>query len=143
MAVDNYTEPEAEKIFELICTKLFPTPIRAECSSFIAQYGKIIISLLVNGVDPAKVCRTIGQCPKTKITQVIKPIPVPEPEVVIDTPEKTSSFECSLCVYVGEFVKDLLKSNKTDTQVVKELELVCNAFPTALSQQVKTKPYFI
>jgi hypothetical protein len=41
-----------------------PAPIRQECSSFIATYGPIIIELFVQQVQPDKVCRTIGLCPK-------------------------------------------------------------------------------
>lgn len=136
MAVDNYTEPEAEKLLELICNNLFPVPIRSECSAFVAQYGKIVISLLVNGIDPAKVCRTILLCPKTD-----EPKPEPEPEptnplVVIDTLAKNQSLQCSLCLYFAEFVQDLLNSNKTDDKIAKELEAICLIFPTDLKDQV-------
>lgn len=136
MAVDNYTEPEAEKLLELICNNLFPVPIRSECSAFVAQYGKIVISLLVNGIDPAKVCRTILLCPKS-VEEPPKPEPV-QPLVVIDSLAKNESLECSLCLYFTQFVQDLLNNNKTDAEISKELEAICLIFPTDLKNQVKT-----
>ena len=129
--MDNLTEPEAEKLLELICNNLFPTPIRSECSAFVAQYGKIVISLLVNGLDPQKVCRTILLCPKFDDQ--------PEPTkdiVVIDTQSKNDSLQCTLCIYFTELVQELLKSNKTDAEITKELENICTVFPSELKNQV-------
>lgn len=133
MAVDNLTEPEAEKLLELICNNLFPTPIRSECSAFVAQYGKIVISLLVNGLDPQKVCRTILLCPKFDEEQPTNPT---QNIVVIDTLAKNDSLQCTLCLYFTELVQDLLKNNKTDAQITKELENVCLIFPSDLKDQV-------
>jgi hypothetical protein len=39
-----------------------PITIRTECKAFVSDYESIIISLIVNHVDPQKVCQTIKVC---------------------------------------------------------------------------------
>ena len=48
---------------------------------------------------------------------------------------KNDSLQCTLCIYAAQIVDSLLKQNKTQQQVINELKLVCNFFPTELKDQ--------
>lgn len=42
-----------------------PSTISADCTSFVQQYGPEIIKLLLNEVQPKKVCTLINLCTST------------------------------------------------------------------------------
>jgi len=42
-----------------------PSTIRAECTSFVQQYGPMITKLLIDEVEPKKVCTLINLCTST------------------------------------------------------------------------------
>jgi hypothetical protein len=252
-ATENVTEPELEKLMQLVCQKGFPISLRDQCSSFVAQYGPVVISLLVNGIKSDKVCQFTGLCPKStdfllnlgapfkftdeenlfkqrtaqlaqqkqnfarqeseakcvvceyavqyisqqadsdrfnaipnackmaprnyqsqclafiqaygsklvhlinthsdaiSVCQAIRQCGVAsneqdleiiaigiielEPAKKVQPVEKNNTIECSLCLYVAELVDSMLKQNKTEEEITKELELVCNLFPTQLKDQ--------
>ena len=71
---NNETEPELEKLLQNVCNKMMPANLKQECNQFVQQYGQVIISLLMNQVEPEKVCRFINLCQAHKETQ-------PQPEV--------------------------------------------------------------
>lgn len=50
-----------------------PSTISAECTSFVQQYGPMIIKLLISDVSPKKVCTLIKLCTST----VKKTLPLP------------------------------------------------------------------
>ena len=50
-----------EQALEKVCT-LFPSDIRAECTSLISLYAPAIINLLMQEVRPKEVCWRLGLC---------------------------------------------------------------------------------
>ena len=45
--------------------------------------------------------------------------------------------ECQLCTYLVSLAGNLVKKNKTEQEIVNELERVCNLFSSDVKPQVK------
>lgn len=50
--------------------------------------------------------------------------------------EKVFEIESDLCVYAASIVKNCLKQNKTNEQILIEMRLICNLFPTNYKEKV-------
>jgi hypothetical protein len=169
----NKTEPELEALLRNVCNKRIPGKFRDQCNAFVDQYGTVIIDLLINEVDPEKICVAISLCPSSseskssvynkyrdvehlfKLRQRERMNKAAKNAVENNQPKKffaddeasdfdlvknvgNNTLQCSLCIYVAEMVDAALTQNKTEEQIVAELLLVCNLFPTNLKDQVKT-----
>ncbi|XP_048578713.1 prosaposin [Nematostella vectensis] len=55
------TQQGIEKALMMVCS-IMPETIRNNCDKFVTEYTPIIMSLLLEEVDPAKVCSMIGLC---------------------------------------------------------------------------------
>lgn len=166
----NSTEPEIEKLLNMICDKMMPASVQPQCTEFVNQYGPVVISLIVNGIKPDQICTFIGLCPKSALDLLLPPPPIHIPRKEVDEkqqqhffdeehlfkhrsreeaaeerrkqemeivkPANNQTLQCSLCLYVAELVDTQLKQNKTEEQITREVELVCNLFPSDLRQQV-------
>lgn len=151
----NVSEAEIEQLLSYVCDHAIPKSVRAQCTGFVANYGKIIASLIINQVSPKNVCKFIGLCAATfyereETTQVsaesrfselvdlmpAKKVNKKENILVENNSINNKTLQCSLCVYVAEVVSQKLKQNKTEEQIVSELKLVCNLFPNSLKDQV-------
>ena len=50
-----------QSALEQVCS-LFPDTIRAECKSFVDAYAPAIINLLVQEIQPDRICKLLGLC---------------------------------------------------------------------------------
>lgn len=125
-----------------------PNSYREHCDSLIAAHGFQLADLINKHSDVDRVCGAIQMCAESQPTSDQSPSK-PDLEVVAigmielepakkvqNVEAKNNTVECSLCIYVAELVDSLLNQNKTEDQITKELELVCNLFPTQLKDQV-------
>jgi saposin len=131
---------------------LVSNKLRAACDSMAEKYGVKLIDFINQHTDPEIVCAHIKICrqqqaqeidwlsiePSAQYIKKVKFTGFDDNQinsVKVDVHAKNGSLECSLCLYVAELADTLLKQNKTDEQIVKELELVCNLFPSNLKDQ--------
>ena len=59
----NASEAEVVALLDKVC-HYFPAAIQKECVAFVDAYAKDIIPLIVQELDPEKICTMIGVCPK-------------------------------------------------------------------------------
>lgn len=63
-------QAEVKKALEKVCS-LMPDTVREECAGFVQQYSQVIINLLVQGLDPAKVCTAVKLCTATELRAIL------------------------------------------------------------------------
>lgn len=113
MIKQNVTKQEILDALDKICS-LLPESLRNQCTSFVTQYGPLIIDLLIQEMDPALVCSTLGLCSAKQRTM----------------PSKLSDeAECIVCESAVQYVEALLQENATVAQVEAMLEKICNFVP--------------
>ena len=95
-------KPEVEKWLEYVCHTVMPAPLKNECSSFVQEYGPIVIALLVKEVNPNQVCGFIGVCPKQKT------------ELEKRTDNLKANATCVLCEFVLNVLSKYINTNSTE-----------------------------
>jgi len=143
---------QTEKVIEFsvnnIC-RITPRRYKAQCENIVEKNGARLVELMNKYSDPTKICQIINVCPKedqeSKIAYSdIMNIKFIQPKIEhkvhlddnsIKVKTGNNSVECSLCLYVAQLANQMLKNNKTEEQIIAELDLVCNLFPSNIKDQ--------
>ncbi len=146
-------QPEVEKWLEYVCTTVMPAPIKNECSSFVQEYGPIVIALLIKEVNPNQICSFIGVCPKqdteqnmiaAQIEQDLYKHRIRELEEENKEEEQAKQeiemvrkdkMSCSVCKYVIKYISTELKVDRTDRTVKFVFGNVCKLVPRSFKQR--------
>lgn len=115
----NATEQEIIAALEKVCS-IMPSKVRASCDAFVEEYGKAIIDMLVQELDPSVICTTLGLCPSSK-------------SVVLTKLE--GGLECTVCETVMQYLEALLEENATISVIESALEKVCNFLPAKFKSE--------
>ncbi|XP_055660299.1 prosaposin isoform X2 [Falco peregrinus] len=93
--------------------------------------------------QPKDICAMVGFCPSVKSVplQTLVPAQVVR-EVKAEVVEKASVQEktfslCEICETMVKEVTGLLESNKTEEEIVHEMEVICYLFPASVKDQCK------
>lgn len=121
----NSTEPEIEALLMKVCSE-FPSSIKAECSTFVTQYGPIIAALLIKEVESDKICAQINLCPNGQQQQQ---------EITNVNPKQESSkvrdLECTVCEYSIEYLYHQYSVEQTEKQIEFGINNVCKFTPVS------------
>lgn len=123
------TEERVKHVLSNICKKL-PGSIEGECNEFIDTYGDAIVAILVQEIDPAHVCGMLRLCPTKKFMKLWESIPAK-----YTLAEKSDKPSCPLCLLAVSQIYNVIKNNKTEANIEKELDKLCSHLPSSLSQQ--------
>jgi saposin len=121
----NSTEPEIEALLMKVCSE-FPSSVKAECSTFVTQYGPIIVSLLIKEVESDKICAEINLCPKGGRQQVITNV---NPFQRQHESSKLANLECTVCEYSIEYLYLQYSVEQTEKQIEFSINNVCKFTP--------------
>ncbi|KAM6347255.1 prosaposin isoform 2-T2 [Alca torda] len=112
------------------------------CKSYISEYSDLAIQMMMH-MQPKDICAMVGFCPSMKSVplQTLVPAQVVH-EVKMETVEKASVQEktfsvCEICETMVKEVTGLLESNKTEEEIVHEMEVVCYLLPGSVKDQCK------
>lgn len=136
---NNRSEKAVEDALNKVC-KLAPSKYKDQCVSIINTYGPYLVHLIFELETPEKVCEVLGLCPGRAQLQLEQPKPVSTFSFE-NVPQE--SFECTLCLYISEILDHYLKQNKTEEEIVAELEKVCGYFPAPIKDQVIFELFFV
>ncbi|KAK2545146.1 prosaposin [Columba livia] len=144
------------------CDRLGPE-VSDMCKNYISQYSDLAIQMMMHmavfnnaGIglqnvilldaltkQPKDICAMVGFCPSVKSVplQTLVPAQVVH-EVKMETVEKAVVQEktlsvCEICETMVKEVTGLLESNKTEEEIVHEMEMVCYLFPASVKDQCK------
>lgn len=118
MIGENATEKEIVAALEKVCD-LLPHTVKTECDSFVSQYGRMVIQLLLQKLAPGVVCRALGLCAGDK----------PQP-VNVEVPVKSGEL-CVVCEMVLGYIKSALDDPDNEKTIEELLDEVCNIFPAS------------
>ncbi|XP_048472125.1 prosaposin [Rhincodon typus] len=120
----NSTEEMIVNIVEKVCS-LLPATVKSECNDFVEQYGKAVVDLLAQELNPALVCRVIGLCSNTQrvVTEDVKPNQL-----------KTGPL-CEICITVIRYLDAALEKNSTEQEIENALDKVCSMLPTTVRDE--------
>ncbi|XP_022664908.1 uncharacterized protein LOC111251967 isoform X3 [Varroa destructor] len=115
------TENDIIALINEVCdSSWFPDNQRNECRNMVAAYGSLIMHLLVNAMDPHKVCTEIKFC--TELTQ----------NRVMRTAEKPAEIGheiCEMCQLVARYLVRALNNDDAKDNIEAVLQQICLLVP--------------
>ncbi|XP_041032134.1 prosaposin isoform X2 [Carcharodon carcharias] len=120
----NRTEEMITNAVAKVCS-ILPATIESECEDFVKQYGKAVVELLAQELDPAFVCTAIGLCKNTErvVVEKIKP------------KQLKAGPLCEICKTVVEYLDGFLESNATEKEIEAALDKVCDLLPASVRDE--------
>ncbi|GBN42353.1 Prosaposin [Araneus ventricosus] len=119
MVKDQRTEDEIKAALDKVCSYL-PSSISAKCESFVNQYTDLIVTLLMQELDPQMVCAELGLCPS---------------QIKEEKPKELKDLDCDLCKDVVAKIDEIVKENKTEDEIRRALDKVCSYLPSTIASK--------
>ncbi|XP_067828875.1 prosaposin [Heptranchias perlo] len=120
----NTTEEEITNAVAKVCS-ILPATVGSECEGFVKQYGKAVVELLAQELDPALVCTVLGLCKNADHVVVAK----------IKPKQLRAGALCEACKSMVSYLDALLEKNATLAEIVAALDKVCNLMPPAMHDE--------
>ncbi|XP_037274476.1 prosaposin [Rhipicephalus microplus] len=117
---DERTEEKVKEALDQACS-LLPSSLEQKCVEMINNYYDMLVSLLVQELEPDEVCKELGLCPSTKKASSV-------------SSKKPTDGECDICKILVKFVYNQLQDNKTEEEVKNLLDKVCSLLPDSLEK---------
>ncbi|XP_076318042.1 prosaposin isoform X17 [Tachypleus tridentatus] len=122
----NKPEEAIKAVLENFCHTL-PQSNFKECEAFVNKYTEMMVDLLIQEINPEKVCEALKQCPVSFCTERERN------DILIS--EVSDSFECLLCKQVMTYLEKELEDKPTEEAIKNALEKVCSILPQSLSKE--------
>ena len=98
---------EVEKWLDYVCNNVMPSTVRQECTSFVNEYGPVIIQFLASEINPSKICTQIKVCSSSRVSPTY----------------------CEACEFTLAFLEYELNKEKTKEATAKAISNVCKIAP--------------
>uniref|UniRef100_A0A8C4Y5X7 Prosaposin n=1 Tax=Gopherus evgoodei TaxID=1825980 RepID=A0A8C4Y5X7_9SAUR len=126
------------------CERLGPAAADV-CKDYISQYSDLAIQMMMH-MQPKDICAMVGFCPSLKSVPLLTLVPAKVMhEVKMEPVEEmqknlvqTETFSiCDICETMVKEVTNLLENNRTEEEIVFEMEKLCSVFPQSIKDQCK------
>lgn len=103
--------------------------ISNECKDIVTQYGDMIWELLVDGVDPSKVCTQLNLCSVYGSAGI---------ESVVERESKAHAdpLFCTVCQMTVIWIQNQLKQAQTKEYVLDYVNKLCNSLPSPNQESI-------
>ncbi|XP_022699009.1 uncharacterized protein LOC111266096 isoform X3 [Varroa jacobsoni] len=123
------TENDIIALINEVCdSSWFPDNQRNECRNMVAAYGSLIMHLLVNAMDPHKVCTEIKFCAELTQNRVMR---------TAEKPAEIGHEICEMCQLVARYLVRALNNNRTEVTIVQALTEACSAISNNRTKSAK------
>ncbi|XP_013777064.2 uncharacterized protein LOC106461762 isoform X2 [Limulus polyphemus] len=117
----NKPEEAIKAVLENFCHTL-PQSNFKECEAFVNKYTEMMVDLLIQEIDPEKVCEVLKQCPEQERNDIL-------------ISQVSDSLQCTLCKQVMTYLEKELEDKPTEEAIKTALEKVCSVLPQSLSKE--------
>jgi len=119
----NQTEAEIIQQLDQLCADL-PGSFGTECKSIVSAYVPQIITFLEAGYPANVVCSKIGLCTSNK-----------KENTNYHSRDRRSIQQggCSICELVVTYVEQFVQQNKTEAQIIAEVDQLCSLLPSPIN----------
>lgn len=129
---DNTTESDILGFLEKDCSILGIKSWVATCQGIVATFGPEIIKLVIDKQPADVVCNEVGLCNSSKIADAA----IQKIAINAAPAEVNGTLVCEVCEMLVNFTEKLVANNKTETEIIDGLEVVCNLIPLkSISQE--------
>ncbi|XP_037448859.1 aspartic proteinase oryzasin-1-like [Triticum dicoccoides] len=101
-----------------------------ECKEVASQYGQQILDLLLNEIDPIKICPSVGLCTHSGTQGVSFGIWT----VVDDETGRSNDAMCHVCEMAVMWAKNQLAQDQTRDLILKYINTLCGYIPSPMGE---------
>jgi phytepsin len=107
--------------------------VSMECKEIVSEYGDMIWDLLVSGVQPGKVCKSLNLCTFGGAKDERSYI-----KTVVDKEnnKETSTPMCSACQMAVIWIQNRLKESDTKERVLDYANQLCDSVPSPMGESI-------
>ncbi|KAL5981698.1 AP4A phosphorylase [Asimina triloba] len=106
--------------------------VSAECKEIIAEYGRMILELLIAQTQPQKICSQIGLCVFDGVEYVSTGIK----SVVQEKPSGDEDVLCTACELAVVWIQNRLRENQTEEQILNYVNELCERLPSPMGESI-------
>nr|XP_023026471.1 prosaposin-like [Leptinotarsa decemlineata] len=122
------TELEVEHLVKRVC-EVLPGALRSVCENVVDQYGKQIIEMIADSVDPENICSLLMLCGDQ--LETVEEIVLKEPDIS----SNVGSIECWACKLLVNEIKKLANNSKGRAIVEKAIHKACCVLPSKAKKE--------
>jgi len=126
---DDHTQEDIQQGLTRVC-QTAPDSLKDQCQNLVDLYGPAIVQLLIQDVDPKRVCTVLNVCKvETETPQMSNSVNL----LGAAAEKKDADSNCANCQYVLAIVLDTLEQRDNQDEVRNLLETACDLFPSSVS----------
>eukprot|EP00268_Persea_americana_P016279 TRINITY_DN176_c0_g1_i3.p1 TRINITY_DN176_c0_g1~~TRINITY_DN176_c0_g1_i3.p1 ORF type:complete len:512 (-),score=98.88 TRINITY_DN176_c0_g1_i3:404-1939(-) len=105
-----------------------------ECRAVVAQYGKVIMELLLSEAEPKKICSQIGLC----VFDGTRSVGIDIESVVNENNGESSVGQsgamCTACEMAVVWMQNQIKQNQTEDHILNYINQLCDRLPSPMGE---------
>lgn len=120
-----------------ICSRLIS--LKEVCEMVVNEYSTELFAHLASILEPSTRCHSLGFCDAAGDADAIKMLPLTplKPADKVAAIPENDPPQCMLCEFIVTELKQMLKDNATEEQIIHALEKVCSYMPDKYTAQCK------
>ncbi|KAL2607564.1 hypothetical protein R1flu_026137 [Riccia fluitans] len=107
--------------------------VSQECKMGVEKYGDLITDLLLQNMDPSKICAQVGVCSDSNFARIES---VLEREFEGSVEWRKDDGMCAVCQMAVVWVQNQLSQNKTKDQIQNYLNSLCDRLPSPNGESI-------
>ncbi|KAF3789437.1 Aspartic proteinase A1 [Nymphaea thermarum] len=108
--------------------------VSQECKAVIAQYGDMIIELLIAQTQPQKICSKIGLCDFDGTRDVSMVIESVVDKANMEESPVKSDATCTACEMAVVWMQNQIRMNRTHDQILNYINQLCDRLPSPMGE---------
>ncbi|KAJ9170056.1 hypothetical protein P3X46_018192 [Hevea brasiliensis] len=104
--------------------------VSQECKTVVAQYGKVILEMLMAQAKPQKICSQIGFCTFDGARGVSTNIESVVDETTDEVSNGVQDAMCAACEMMIVWMQNRIKLNQTEDQILNYVNELCDRLPS-------------
>jgi len=119
---DDSAQVEAINTVKKLCNKM-PEEVKVQCIDFLDVYGKASLIVMIDQMDPQKICRRLGACDSRESKRLQRMWKM--------SPEARGEVECEACRVFFNILHMELQDPQVQTEVTQLAKRMCRMAPAA------------
>ncbi|KAL1459307.1 hypothetical protein WDU94_011303 [Cyamophila willieti] len=119
-AADSTNEAKLLTAMDEACN-LIPGEFASKCKQYVEEYGRVLIALAIQQIDPSQVCPKLNMCSTT------------DNAILMSGNAEASKETCAVCLRAIQDINEKILNNRTEENIKHTLDSICTSVPKHLA----------
>merc|ERR1719495_2900589 len=131
---DDHTQEDIQEGLHRVCMEA-PDTLKDRCQGMVNVYGPAIVQLIIQDVDPKKVCTVLDICDHEKSPRTDDQVAAVDQQMSPWEAKREKDSNCDNCQYVLAIVMDTVTQRDNADEIRNLLDSVCSLLPASVSDK--------